>query len=175
MALQTTILLSAALSLALTSIGPEVRRAAAAETAAVPAAADLQVLLNTVRANRRALVSVNLNLSATEATQFWPLYEQYHGEINAIGDRVLALVEEYAANYRTLSDEKAMHLMTAYLAAEAERVKVRQVWLPKFAAIIPGRTVARFYQIENKIDAVVRFELAASIPVVGGDAVEPAP
>jgi len=47
-----------------------------------------------------------------------------------------------------------------------ERIKLRQSYLPQFGKILPGRTVARFFQIENKIDAVIRYDLASTIPVV---------
>jgi hypothetical protein len=60
----------------------------------------------------------------------------------------------------------ALQLMESYLAAEAERIQVRRTYLAEFKKILPGRTVARFYQIENKMDAVLRYDLAATIPVV---------
>jgi hypothetical protein len=109
---------------------------------------------------------VNLELSPDEAKNFWPLYDQYQKEISANGDRVLAIVEDYTSNFHDLSNEKAAQLMDGYLAAEAERVQVRRTYLPQFAKILPGRTVARFYQLENKMDAVVRYDLAGTIPVV---------
>jgi hypothetical protein len=124
------------------------------------------VLLDTVRANRRALVAVNLELSPEEAEKFWPLYDRYQKEISAIGDRVVAIVEDYTASFRDLPDDKARKLMENYLDAEADRLEVRRAYLGKFAKILPGRTVARFYQIENKMDAILRYDLAATIPVV---------
>ena len=124
------------------------------------------VLLDTIRANRKALVAVNLELSPAEADKFWPLYDRYQKEISAIGDRVVSIVEEYTATFRDLSNDKALQLMESYLAAEAERIQVRRTYLAEFKKILPGRTVARFYQIENKMDAVLRYDLAATIPVV---------
>ena len=124
------------------------------------------VLLDTVRANRKALVAVNLELSPEQADKFWPLYDRYQKEINAIGDRVIAIVEDYTASFRDLPDDKALQLMERYLAAEAERLQVRRAYLGEFTKILPGRTVARFYQIENKMDAILRYDLAATIPVV---------
>ena len=76
------------------------------------------------------------------------------------------VIEEYTANFHKLSNDKALKLMEDYLAVEDDRVKVRRTYLPEFAKILPGRTVARFYQIENKMDAVIRYDLAAAIPVV---------
>lgn len=163
-------LLSCCAALLLTPVG-----ARAAEPAAgAPAEANRDLLVNTLRVNRRALVSVNLNLSSDQAAQFWPLYDRYQAELNGVTDRVVALVNDYIAHYRDLSDEKALQLMTDYLALETERLKVRQTYLPEFAKILPGRTVARFYQIENKIDAVMRYDLAATIPVVEEENAAPA-
>ncbi len=139
----------------------------AADTGAADAPqAQPGVLLDTIRANRRALVAVNLELSPQEAEEFWPLYDRYQKEINAIGDRVVAIVEDYTASFRDLPDDKARKLMENYLDAEADRLEVRRDYLGKFAKILPGRTVARFYQIENKMDAILRYDLAATIPVV---------
>jgi|SRR5215510_13264175 len=143
----------------------------AAETAAGPnvplmTQADSETLLSTIRANRRALIAVNLALTQDEAEKFWPLYDRYQAEMAALGDRVAALVQDYIANFRDLSNEKALQLTGDYLTAESDRLQVRRTYLSEFAKILPGRTVARFYQIENKMDAVLRYDLARTIPVV---------
>jgi hypothetical protein len=139
----------------------------AAEKATAPESQSEQsILLDTIRANRKALVAVNLGLSDEQGAKFWPLYDQYQKELNAAGDRVLAVVEDYSKSYRDLSDDKASKLMADYLAAEADRIKVRTSYLPQFEKILPGKAVARFYQIENKMDAILRYELAANIPVI---------
>ena len=128
--------------------------------------ATLEVLLNAIRANRRALVSVNLTLTDEEATKFWPLYDRYQNEVNALGDRMVGVVQEYTASFRTLSDDKAAKLIEEYLTVEAERVALRRSYLAEFKKVLPGRKVARLYQIENKMEAVTRYDLAASIPVL---------
>ena len=134
--------------------------------AAAAPQAEPGILLDTIRANRKALVAVNLELSPEEANEFWPLYDRYQKEISATGDRVVAIVDEYTAAFRDLSNEKALQLMESYLAAEAERLQMRRSYLGEFAKVLPGRTLARFYQVENKMDAVLRYDLAAAIPVV---------
>ena len=136
--------------------------------AAPPVESDLSTLASTIRANRKALIKVNVQLTPEEAAAFWPLYDRYQKEISAIGDRMIAIVQDYTASFGDLSNEKALKLTEDYLAAEAERVKVRLSYLGEFAKVVPGRTVARFYQLENKLDAVIRYDLAATIPVVEG-------
>ena len=128
--------------------------------------ANLDILRDTIRANKKALVAVNLTLSEAEAAQFWPVYDRYQSELAGVNDRLVKVVEDYTANFRNLSDEKAMELVGQYLSVEEDRAKVRRAYLPEIAKTLPGRKVARFYQIENKTDAVLRYDLAAEIPVV---------
>ena len=130
------------------------------------ATANLDVLVDAIRSNRKALVAVNLKLTDEEAAKFWPIYDRYQQEINAVGDRLVGVIQDYTAHFSTLSDDKAMKLVDDYLTLEADRVKVKRTYVDEFAKALPGRKVARFYQIENKMDAVIRYNLAATIPVV---------
>jgi len=165
--------------LRLAVVGGVIGLAIAAARAADPAppraeTTNLDILLDTIRANRKALIAVNLQLSAEEAAKFWPLYDRYQQEISANGDRLVALVQDYTTNFRELPNDKAFKIVEDYLTIDADRVRVRRAYLDEFAKVLPGRTVARFYQIENKMDAVVRYELAASIPVIDPEASAPA-
>jgi Spy/CpxP family protein refolding chaperone len=140
-----------------------------AATAAQPGDADkanLGILVDTIRANRKALVAANLKLTDEEAARFWPLYDKYQAELNAVQDRAVKVIQDYTASFQNLSNEQAMKLADEWLSAEGDRVKVRRTYLDEFAKVIPGKKVVRFYQIENKMDAVIRYELASVIPVV---------
>lgn len=128
--------------------------------------ADVAVLLDAIRANRKALVAVNLTLTDDEAKKFWPAYDKYQQAMNAVQERLVEVVEDYSTSFADLSDEKALKIVNDYLAVEADRVQVKRSNLPAFEAALPGWKVARFYQIENKMDAVVRYKLAETIPVI---------
>jgi hypothetical protein len=80
------------------------------------------------------------------------------------------VIQDYIASYKDASDEKAKKLVEDYLTAEADRVQVRRTFIPEFAAVLPGRKLARLYQIENKMDAVIRYDLASTIPVIDEEA-----
>jgi hypothetical protein len=151
------ILLATVLTLALS--GTPVRAGEASK-------ANLDILVDTIRANRKALVAANLTLTDEEAARFWPLYDRYQGELNAVQDRAVKVIQDYTASFHDLSNDKAMKLADDWLSAEGDRVKVRRTYLEEFAKVLPGRKVVRFYQIENKMDAVLRYDLAAQIPVV---------
>ena len=155
------ILLAAALLLS----GP-VTTVSAKDTKGAAAEADMQILLNTIRANRKAMVAVNLNLTDDEAAKFWPIFDRYQTEMNAVGDRLATMIQDYTSNFATLADEQATKSVEEYMNIEADRVKVRRAYVEEFAKALPGRKLARFYQIENKMDAVLRYDLASTIPVI---------
>jgi len=129
--------------------------------------ASTEILLETLRSNKKALVDVNLALSDEEARSFWPVYDQYQKDLGAVQERLLRVIQDYSANFGSMTDDKARQLVDEYLAVERDRVEVRRSYLAPISQALPGRKVMRFYQIENKIDAVLRYDLAATIPVVG--------
>ena len=109
-----------------------------------------------------------------EAAKFWPIYDSYQKEMNALGDRLVAVLGDYGKSFHDMTDEKAMKILDDYLTIEADRVKVRRAYVEQFAKALPGRKLARFYQIENKMDAVIRYEMAKTIPVVEDEGAAPA-
>ena len=134
--------------------------------AGVAADTDLEILRDTIRANKKALIAANLTLTDDEAAKFWSIYDRYEKDLKGVNDRLVALIEDYTKNFKGLSDEKAQKLVQDYLTVEEDRAKVRRDYLDDFTGALPGKKVARFYQIENKMDAVIRYDLAAEIPVV---------
>ena len=154
--LRVHILFAVALMLVLAAPG----RAGEAEKA------NLDILRDTIRANRKALVAANLTLTDEEATRFWPLYDRYRDELATVQDRAMKVIGDYTRSFHDLSDDEAMKLADDWLSTEGDRVKVRRAYLEQFEKVLPGRKVVRLYQIENKMDAVQRYDLAAHIPVV---------
>jgi hypothetical protein len=157
--------LSIAILLVLTFAGATARGEEAA-TGGAAEMATLDSLLDAIQSNRKALVAANLQLTDDEATKFWPVYDRYQKEIGGVGERLAGLVKDYAAGFPDFSDEKAMKIVNDYLAIESDRVAVRRTYVPEFAKTLPGRKLARLYQIENKMDAVIRYDLASTIPVM---------
>jgi hypothetical protein len=128
--------------------------------------ANLEILVSTLQANKKAMVAVNLGLEDAEAKAFWPVYDRYESDLASVSDRMAVLVEDYTVNFTTMSDDQAAKIVKDFLALERERADVREKYLKDFSGALPGRKLARFYQIENKIHAVLRYELARGIPVI---------
>ena len=127
---------------------------------------NMQIVREKVRADKKLFVAANMELTESEAKGFWPLYERYQKDMENLGERTGALIKNYAMNFENMSNEAAKKMLDEWLALEMERQKMRQTYLPKFRAVLPDKKVARYYQLENKILAVVNYELAAQIPLV---------
>jgi hypothetical protein len=125
-----------------------------------------QLVLEKVKADKKLLVAENMQLTESEAKAFWPVYESYQRDLGKINDRLVKLINDYAASYQTMTDAAATKLSDEAVAIEADRTKLAQSYLAKFRKVLPPTKVARYYQIENKVRAVVNYELAAEIPLV---------
>jgi hypothetical protein len=107
-----------------------------------------------------------MQLTESEAKAFWPVYDDYQKALKKLGDRTLKMIEEFAKNYQTMTDEAANKMVDDYLALEADYLELKQLYLPKFKKVLPPKKVARYYQLENKIDAAIDYGLAAQIPLI---------
>ena len=127
---------------------------------------NMQIVLQAIRADKKLLVAENMQLTEAEAKTFWPVYESYQQELFLLRARTMKLVRDYADGYDQMTNDTAKKLLDEYVTIEALGLKLRQAYLPKFRKALPEVKVARYFQIENKIQAVLVYELAANIPLV---------
>jgi hypothetical protein len=127
---------------------------------------NMDIVRAAIRAEKKVLIAENMQLTESEAKAFWPVYDEYEIALKAIGDRSVKLIENYAANYQTMTDEAAAKLLKEFMSIQGDRLKLQESYLPKFQKVLPAVKVARFYQIENKIRAVVEYDVASEIPLI---------
>jgi hypothetical protein len=127
----------------------------------------LQQLRADIQADRQAVVAANLGLTDTEGAAFWPLYREYRAELAKGGDRVQKMIQDFARVYDTATAEQAKALVDEMMAIQKADLAAKEAYLPKFRKVLPEVKVARFLQLENKLDAVVRLGLAADLPLIG--------
>jgi hypothetical protein len=119
-----------------------------------------------IQEERQAIVTQAMDLTPEEMETFWPLYREYRLEAAKIGDRIVALIQQYAANYDGLTDAMASKLVADFVKLEQARANLKAKFLPRFKKVLPAKKVARFYQVENKLDVLILSEMAESIPLV---------
>lgn len=127
---------------------------------------NMQIVLEKVKADKKLLVATIMELTETEAKGFWPVYEKYQNELFILRTRWAKLIDDYANSYEKMTNETAKKLLEESLAIEDLRQKVRTTYLPEFRKVLPETKVARYYQLENKINAAINYEAARLIPFV---------
>jgi len=135
--------------------------AAAQESAPTQKQLDIAAL----RAQRKAVVGANMKLTKEQAKAFWPLYEQYEDAMDKVDKRHAREIKDYAKNYQNLTDEQANNKLDEVLAVAQARVDVQKEFVPKFRAALPGITVTRFFQVDNKLHALVQCQIAQLVPL----------
>ena len=125
----------------------------------------LEVTRQAIESQRRVLVSGALPLTDAEADAFWPLYDAYEKERRPLDARANKLVADFLAGASTLTDAQAKAMVEEALEIDEGKLRVRRGYVGRMLKAIPPRKVARFYQIDNKLDAAVRADLAKQIPL----------
>jgi Spy/CpxP family protein refolding chaperone len=129
---------------------------------------NMDILREKVKADKKLVVAQNLNLTDAEGKAFWPVYDAYQQDLQQINQRLTAGILAYADAYNKgpVANDVAKKLLDESLAIEDAEVKLKNGFVPKILATLPATKAVRYIQIENKIRAAVRYELAANIPLV---------
>src|SRR5882672_8221910 len=129
---------------------------------------NMQILRDKIKADKKLVVATNMELTESEAKDFWPIYDQYQRDLQKINQRIANVLEGYAADFRgkSLTDEKAKKLIEEAVAIEQAEANLKSTYAPKLSKVLPVKKVARYLQIENKIRAVVKYDLAQGVPLV---------
>jgi hypothetical protein len=130
-------------------------------------ALDEQIALTRQSANtdRKIIIMGNMTFTADESAKFWPAWNEYRAAAAANGDRTLALIKDFAANYEIMTDQKANELMTDHFSIEMQDLVIQQKFSQELMKFMPATKVMRVIQIENKLNAAIDLQLAAEIPL----------
>ena len=127
---------------------------------------DIHLLRLDIRSKKKQLIAANLVLSDVEATKFWPVYEQYTAELVRINNEKYAVIKEYAEGQGSMTNEQGLSLIGRALAVEEQVAQLRTKYVPIFSKVVPGKTVATFFQIERRVQAMIDLQLASQLPLV---------
>jgi len=141
---------------------------ALAQSQAKPVSADMQTLAQKIKADKKLVVAANMQLTDSEAKKFWPVYDAYQEDLDAINKHMARVIRAYADAYNkgSVANDTARKLIDEAVAIDAAELKLKRTYLPKLDKVLPGAKVARYIQIESKIRAIIRYELADGIPLV---------
>jgi hypothetical protein len=131
---------------------------------------NMEILMEKVKADKKLLVASNMDLTDAESKQFWPLYDSYQKDLQQINERLRSTIAEYAQAYNQgkgqISNDTAKKLLADTLSIQESEAKLKRTYADKVGKVLSATKTARYIQIENKVRALVNFELARQIPLV---------
>lgn len=145
------------------------RPAAAQDVAAIDRASldkEVRLFRKDVKSLKKQIISANLDLTETEAAQFWPIYDRYTKEMARILDKKFETIKEYVTNHNTITDEQADAYIQGRAAAEESILQLRLKYVPIFREVLSGKTAALFTQMDWRLDLMVELQVAAQVPMI---------
>jgi len=131
---------------------------------------NMEIFMQKIKADKKLLVASNMGLTDAEGKDFWPLYDAYQKDLQQVNERLGKTINAYAEAYNegkgTVSNDTAKKLLDDAISVEEQEVKLKRAYADKIGKVLPAAKTARYVQIENKIRAVIKFELARQIPLV---------
>ncbi len=130
--------------------------------------AKIELIRSALHVERKAIVANNIALSEAEQQVFWPTYHEYRVATNRVKGRLLKLIFEYADLYNThsITDRKALKLLDNFLLFQHELIRVKRSYLKQFKKVLPAKKVARFYQIDDRLDTIDLLKMSQNIPLL---------
>jgi hypothetical protein len=141
--------------------------AIAQDAGTTAADANMEILMQKIKADKKLLVASNMDLTDAEAKSFWPLYDAYQKELGKINEHLGRTVKEYADafNKGPIANDTAKKLLNEAMSVQESELKLKRTYAEKIGKVLPAAKTARYIQIENKIRAVLNAELARQIPL----------
>ena len=128
--------------------------------------ANIELMRQDIRSERKKLVAANMPLTDTEATKFWPVYDRYIAETIKVNDVRFAVLKEYAKNYDTATEDQADSFIKRWLTLDQDNTQLRLKYIPEFEKVISHKKTAMFFQIDRRVSMLIELQLASQVPLV---------
>lgn len=126
----------------------------------------IELLRKDVQAQKADIIGKTMALDATQAAAFWPVYKAYEAEMRSAGDARLAVIQDLAEHFETLNDAKAKALLDRSIAVEQQKLAVMTKYKDEFLKVLPAKVVARFFQVDSRLNNLIALEVSSQIPLV---------
>jgi len=126
----------------------------------------IEALRSDVRADKTKIIGEAMRFTPKESEVFWPIYKQYDAELYKLNDDRVKLIKEYAEKFSTLTDSDAKEMSKKAFDFESRRVDLRRKYFDEFNKKLPATTVAKFFQLEHRLDLLMDVKLASELPLL---------
>jgi Spy/CpxP family protein refolding chaperone len=127
---------------------------------------DIQMMRKDIRSQRKQIIAANMKLTDTEAERFWPVYEQYISELVKINGTKYALIKQYVQSGGSLTDAEAESAVKQWVDIDQSVAGLRMKYIPTFRKVLSPKNTALFYQLDRRVQLMIDFQLASSLPLI---------
>jgi len=127
---------------------------------------EIALLRKDLRSQRKQLIAANMTLTGSEAEKFWPVYEQYVGDLVQINNTKYDLIKKYVQNSGSLNAEEADSSIKKWLDVDESVAQLRMKYLPTFRKVLSAQNTALFYQLERRVQLMIDLQLASRLPLI---------
>ena len=125
----------------------------------------IEMLRSDLKTERVAIITEAMDFTPEEGEVFWPIYREYELDASKIGDRRIALIKEFAANFDTMTNDVAEDLIKTSFKINEDTLKLEKKYIKKFMKVLPAMRMARYAQIDHRINMLIDIQIAASLPL----------
>ena len=124
-----------------------------------------------LEAKKKVQISKSLELTSEQSDKFWAIYADYERELGSNTKERFDLIRKFSSEYKSgsITEQGAANMLAAYFRVEAIKLQIKQSYLPRYQEVLPSKKVFRFYQIDNKIDSLIRCDIAKKLPLIEPD------
>lgn len=138
----------------------------AASNADMNIRAYIELLRTDIKKEKAQITGDVMQLDADQAAKFWPIHKEFETELSVLGNKVVALIKDYADNYLKMTDPVADGMANQILAIELQRNELKKKYYERFKSAVGAIVATRFLQVENQLERLVDLQIAAELPVI---------
>ncbi|HET9694311.1 MAG TPA: hypothetical protein VFP48_07990 [Steroidobacteraceae bacterium] len=124
-----------------------------------------QQLIAQIQADKRAIVLKTMALDDAQVLAFTSIYDEYQVERKKLFDRAADLLDLYATNYESMTEEAARKILKDWFSLQDDEVALTRAYARRIGKVLPAAKVIRFVQIENKLDTLLQLKAVDNIPL----------
>jgi len=125
---------------------------------------EIEAMRADLRADKVAIITDAMKFTQAESTAFWPIYKKYEFDLSKLNDQRVQAIKTYADKYTSMTDADAKALAEKSFDYESQRVDLKKKYFKEFTKQMSATTVARFFQLEHRLDLLMDLKIASELP-----------
>ena len=126
----------------------------------------VEMLKKDIQNESKKIVAENLSLTEEQAEIFWPLYDEYDAAYDGLVNDRVKVIEDYMMNYYGLDEETGKELIAQSIELKKRAINLQEEYINKMIDVLPISVVGKFFQIDNRIAAIIDIARMANLPLL---------